>query len=61
MKDKKNSFNKMTDGMFNDTIINLVSDGLVEKIIVNGIEHYQLTNLGKIVSDHLDSDPLTRN
>lgn len=51
----------MSDSEFEVAMSGLLDKGLVEKLIINGIEHYLLTEIGAEVGAHLNSEPSTRN
>lgn len=46
---------------FDVAISGLLSKGLVEKLMINGVEHYILTDIGVAIGQHLDSDPSKQN
>jgi len=51
----------MSEEDFKKTMLELVSKGLAEEIIVDGVMQYALTSLGIVVGEHMDSDPSVQN
>lgn len=56
MKDKK-----LTEDEVNVALESLINKGLVEKVIIDGVEKFQLTMLGLAAKLHEGSNPETRN
>jgi len=51
----------MSEKEFNIAIQSLMEKGLVSKTIIDGETYYCLTNIGLIVSSHIDSEQSLRN
>jgi hypothetical protein len=56
MKDKK-----ITEEEVNVALESLINNGLVEKVIIDGVEKFKLTMLGLASKLHKNSNPETRN
>ncbi|CAB4196732.1 hypothetical protein UFOVP1290_252 [uncultured Caudovirales phage] len=52
---------KLTEGEVDQALQSLIDKGLVEKIIIDGVEKFQLTMLGLAARLHEGSNPETRN
>jgi hypothetical protein len=52
---------EMSESEFEKAMIGLIQKGLAEKIIINGEDHYMITDMGLEVGSHLDSDPSSWN
>jgi hypothetical protein len=65
MKKNKAPFSRddvnMSDAEFNLAMSGLLEKGLVEELIIDGILHYQITELGLQVGSHMYSDHHTQN
>ena len=59
--DTKDVFEGLTDEQVTEVLEGMVEKGLITKSIKNGEVLYSVTDLGKIVHDHMISDPSTRN
>lgn len=46
---------------FNLAISGLIEKGLVEEIIIDGIQYYMLTDMGAAIGSHIDSNPANHN
>lgn len=46
---------------FDKAISGLLDKGLVEKLIIDGVEHFILTDIGAAIGQHMDSDPSKQN
>lgn len=51
----------LSEEEFNETMQGLIDKSLARKVFNEGVEYFEITDLGKAISLHLDSDPALKN
>jgi hypothetical protein len=46
---------------FDLAVAGLLQKGLIKQLVIDGVVHYILTDMGAAVGQHIDSDPSTQN